>query len=89
MVLNIWVSFSREYDSQEHTAAEVKAEVDRFLSEKERLENLLPSNVVIGPFYVNVEPVRKNLSKKCRDLANAVLELLAKKLRIQADNVSW
>ena len=37
---------------------------------------------------MNVEPVRKNLSKKCRDLANAVLELLAKKLRVQADDVS-
>lgn len=40
-----------------------------------------------GAFMVNTENVRQTLSKKRKALANAVLELLAKKLRQQADEV--
>ena len=43
---------------------------------------------MIGPFWVNTENVRQALSKKRKALSNAVLELLAKKLRQQADGVS-
>ncbi|XP_077969677.1 dynein axonemal heavy chain 1-like isoform X2 [Styela clava] len=73
-----------DFDAQEHTAAQVKAEIDMHLAEKEMLENTIPSNIVIGAFYLNTENIRQTLSKKRRALANAVLELLAKKLRIQA-----
>ena len=57
------------------------------LQEKDILEGLIPSNIIIGPFYVNTENVRQALSKKRKALSNAVLELLAKKLRHQADEV--
>lgn len=55
--------------------------------EKEIIEGLLPSNIVIGPFWINTENVRQALSKKRKALGNAVLELLARKLRTQADDV--
>ena len=58
------------------------------MQEKEVLESVIPSNIVIGPFWVNTENVRQALSKKRKALSNAVLELLAKKLRQQADGVS-
>ncbi len=58
------------------------------LREKEILEAQIPSNIVIGPFFVNVENVRQALSKKRKALSNAVLELLARKLRQQSDAVS-
>ena len=77
----------REYDSQEHTAAEVKQEIERHLKDKEVLENSLPSSIVIGPFWVNTDGVRQSLAKKRKALSNAVIELLAKKLRLQADQV--
>jgi hypothetical protein len=35
------------------------------------------------------EGIRKELAKKRKTLANAVIELLAKKLRKQADEVSY
>ena len=57
------------------------------LFEKERLESIIPSSIVVGAFWVNTENVRQSLSKKRKTLANAVLELLAKKLREQADEV--
>ena len=77
----------REYEAAEHSAQEVKDEVEMHLKEKEILEQTIPSNIIIGPFWVSTESVRQNLSKKRRNLSNAVLELLARKLRTQADDV--
>ncbi|CAG2240330.1 DNAH [Mytilus edulis] len=76
-----------EYDAQEHTAQEVKDEVELHLKEREILENALPTNVVIGPFWVNTDQVKQKLCKKRKELSLAVLELLAKKLRKQADDM--
>ena len=58
------------------------------LEEKEKLEATIPSNIIIGPFWVNTENTRQALSKKRKALSNAVLELLARQLRKQADDVS-
>ena len=77
----------RDYESENHSAAEVKAEVEMHLEKKEVLEGLLPNSIVIGPFFINTDNVRQALSKKRKKLSNAVLELLAKKLRQQADEV--
>ena len=78
----------REYEAQNHTAQEVKAEVEMHLQEKEIIEATIPSNLIIGPFWVNTDSVRQNLSKKRKNLSNAVLEFLARHLRKQADDVS-
>ncbi len=78
-----------DYEATEHTAAEVKKEIETHLEQKEVLENIIPSSIVIGPFHISTETVRQNLSKKRKALANALLELLAKKLRTQAEDVSF
>ncbi|XP_066265765.1 dynein axonemal heavy chain 1-like isoform X2 [Branchiostoma lanceolatum] len=78
-------AYIKEFDSQENTAAQVKAEVDLHLREKEKIENTIPSSVVIGPFWLSTDSVRQNLAKKRKALASAVLELLAKKLAVQAN----
>ncbi|XP_071830856.1 dynein axonemal heavy chain 1-like isoform X2 [Apostichopus japonicus] len=78
--------YIEDYSSKEHTASEVKQEIEMHLQEKEVLENVIPSNIMIGPFYVNTESVRQGLSKKRKAMANALLELLAKKLRTQAED---
>lgn len=77
----------RDYDSQERSASEVKQEIERHLKDKETLENSLPSSIVIGPYWISTEGVKQALAKKRKALANAVIELLAKKLRKQADMV--
>lgn len=63
--------------------------VNTYLSEMENLDNSLPSSVVIGPFHVNVEGVKQNLSKKYKALATSMLDLLAKNLHSQVENVSY
>ena len=70
------------------TAAEMKSEVEVHLKKKVAIESVLPPNIVIGPFYVSADGVRQGIIKKHRSLATAVLELLAKKLRMQAEEVS-
>ncbi|XP_046731532.1 dynein axonemal heavy chain 1 [Silurus meridionalis] len=68
--------------SQENcTPLEMKEEVLRHLKEKEILERSLPSTIVIGPFMVYVQGVRKSLSKKRCALANAVIGRFALRLR--------
>lgn len=72
----------------EQTSQEVKKEVEQHLKEKDRIENSLPSSIVIGPFIVRVEAVRQALSNKRKALANAMLDNLALKLRKRVDDVS-
>ncbi|XP_070190635.1 dynein axonemal heavy chain 1-like isoform X2 [Littorina saxatilis] len=81
--INLYI---KDYESQEHSAAEVQKEVEMHLEEKEKLEASIPSNIIIGPFWVNTENTRQALSKKRKALSNAVLELLARQLRKQADD---
>lgn len=56
---------------------------------KDEIENILPSSIIIGPFLVITENVRQTLSKKYKALAGAMLDSLARKLRKQADDVSF
>lgn len=84
MSLYVWL-YSQEYN----TTLEVKEAVVRYLKQKEILEQSLPSAIMIGPFTVNVEPVRKSLLKKCQALAKAVLDRLALKLHNQMAEASF
>ena len=86
-VFLILLSFFRHYEGHGHTASEVKSEVEMHLKEKEVLENHIPSHLVIGPFFVNTESTRQALCNKRKALSNAVLELLARQLRRQVDEV--
>lgn len=58
------------------------------LKEKDILDNCLPSSIVIGPFYINVNNVKKSLSKKLKALATSMLDILAKNLHKEVDSVS-
>jgi len=78
----------RELEERKLTAAEMKAEVENHLKKKVAIESVLPTNILIGPFYVNTDGIRQGVAKKHRSLATAVLELLAKKLRMQAEEVA-
>jgi dynein heavy chain len=81
------IYFCSDYDSQDHSAVEVKQEIEKHLAKKEILENTIPSMIVIGPFQINTETVRQKLATKRKALANQVIELLAKKLRKQNEEV--
>ncbi|KAK7819786.1 hypothetical protein U0070_012392 [Myodes glareolus] len=69
------------------SAEEVREVVITHLKEKEILDNSLPSSIVIGPFYINVDNVKQSLSKKRKALATSMLDILAKNLHKEVDNI--
>ncbi|CAH8296820.1 unnamed protein product, partial [Schistosoma turkestanicum] len=74
------------YESKNPSALEIKQKIEECLEESENVMQIIPSFIIIGPFYVNAEPVRQSLSKKHKALASAFLELLTKLLRKQTDS---
>ncbi|CAM5127491.1 unnamed protein product [Eretmochelys imbricata] len=80
-------SFLKEYQAQCPSAQDVRKIVNLHLSEKEMLDNTLPSSIIIGPFYISIEGVKQNLSKKRKALATSMLDLLAKNLHLQVENI--
>lgn len=76
-------SYNEEQDSQD-----IKKEVLERLKERENIERSLPSFIVIGPFYVQIEAVRQSLMEKKKAFADRLLQKLALKLRKEIENVS-
>lgn len=75
------------FESQNQNAYDLKNEASHQFEEAKILESTLPSSIIIGPFFVNVEPLRNRLAKKRVDIANAMLDLLARQLRKQSNEV--
>ncbi|XP_068109284.1 dynein axonemal heavy chain 1 [Hyperolius riggenbachi] len=70
------------------SASEVKLAVEEHLLEKERLDHALPNAIIVGPFQISIEGVKQSLSRKCKSLSNAMLELFAKSVRKEVDVIS-
>ncbi|XP_062056155.1 dynein axonemal heavy chain 1 [Lepus europaeus] len=80
-------SFLKAYQTRMPSAQEVREVVLNHLKEKDILDNCLPSSIVIGPFYINVNNVKKSLSKKLKALATSMLDILAKNLHKEVDSI--
>ena len=86
LIENIYNRLFREYESRNEPAQKIKEEVEYHLAQQKILEQSLPPNIGIGPFHILTESVRQGLSKKRKALANSMLELLARRLRKQAED---
>ncbi|XP_058931925.1 dynein axonemal heavy chain 1 [Kogia breviceps] len=80
-------TFLKAFQTQCPSAKEVREVVLTHLQEKEILDSSLPSSIIIGPFYVNVDNVKQSLSKKCKTLATSMLDILAKNLHKEVDDI--
>ncbi|XP_032988956.1 dynein axonemal heavy chain 1 isoform X1 [Rhinolophus ferrumequinum] len=80
-------TFLKAYQTQCPSAEEVREVVLTHLREKELLDHSLPPSIVIGPFYINVDNVKQSLSKKRKALATSMLDILAKNLHKEVDNI--
>ena len=87
LILHIFCFASRNFGEAERTSADIKQLIDQHLASKAEMETLLPQHIIIGPFYLNTESIRTAVAKKHRDVARALLDFLAKKLRNDADLV--
>lgn len=59
---------------------QVKEEISFQIRMRENLERTVPLNIVIGPFWVNVKPLREVLIQKRVDLTFALLKMLTERL---------
>ena len=67
--------------------AQVRMEIDKYLKEKNYIETTFPQSIVIGPFYVLVDTLRLQLSKKCKELSSSLLEYMAQKLKVETEEI--
>lgn len=65
---------------EEKTQLQIRSEIDKHLEEKAKVENTIPQNIIIGPFFVNTDLTRLALAKKHKDIATALLHFLATSL---------
>uniref|UniRef100_G3TQL9 Dynein axonemal heavy chain 1 n=1 Tax=Loxodonta africana TaxID=9785 RepID=G3TQL9_LOXAF len=77
--------YRKAYQTQCPSAGEVREVVLTHLREKDILDNSLPSSLIIGPFFINVDNVKQSLSKKRKALATSMLDILAKNLHKEVD----
>ncbi|KAF2895248.1 hypothetical protein ILUMI_10928 [Ignelater luminosus] len=67
-------AFIEQYKEEQHQASEYKEDISFQLKMKDNLEATLPSNIVIGPFYINTEPLKLFLVNKRQEIANKMLD---------------
>ncbi|KAM3174254.1 hypothetical protein ACTXT7_010920 [Hymenolepis weldensis] len=79
--------FLRVYKSQNMNAYDLKKEATTQFEEAKIIESVMPTNITIGPFLINVESLRNRLMKKRVDMGKAMLDLLSRQLRQQSDNI--
>ncbi|OWK02778.1 hypothetical protein Celaphus_00010474, partial [Cervus elaphus hippelaphus] len=80
-------TFLKAFQTQCPSAEEVREVVLTHLHEKEVLDSSLPSSIIIGPFYISVDNVKQSLSKKRKALATSMLDILAKNLHKEVDDI--
>ncbi|XP_066453022.1 dynein axonemal heavy chain 1 isoform X2 [Eleutherodactylus coqui] len=81
-------TYMKAFQEKNPTAPEVRQAAEEHFLEKDRLDNALPNIIVVGPFQIVVEGVKQNLSRKRKALSTALLELFAKNLHKEVEEIS-
>lgn len=84
----IFIFFQRDYEKVEKTIAQVREEVKIHLKEKDVIEKIIPSSIVIGPYYIITSKIRESLSNKRKLLIESILNYQTRKVRAKAEEVN-
>ncbi|XP_053672206.1 dynein axonemal heavy chain 1 [Anopheles nili] len=79
--------FIEHVRTEDKTSSELKEDIALQIRMRENLEHTVPQHIVIGPFWINVQPLREALIQKRYDLTMALLKLLTEKLRHKTADV--
>ncbi|XP_014476414.1 PREDICTED: dynein heavy chain 1, axonemal [Dinoponera quadriceps] len=79
--------YMKDFKDADHTALEVKDEVSFHLKMKSALENALPNEMIVGPFRVNVQPLRHHLVQKRQNCVTQLLTMFTESLRARTNVV--
>ncbi|XP_063697264.1 dynein axonemal heavy chain 1 [Culicoides brevitarsis] len=69
-------TFVENFKSENHTMLEIKEEILMNIDKKQELEEKLPISIVIGPFFVLIEPLKRILIRKRNDLIQKLMKML-------------
>ncbi|KAM0726282.1 Dynein axonemal heavy chain 1 [Formica fusca] len=79
--------YVEDFKNADHTAAEVKDEISFHFKMKSILELTLPKDIVIGPFRVNIQPLKQFLIQKRQNCCTQLLVMFTESLRARIDVV--
>ncbi|XP_052898036.1 dynein axonemal heavy chain 1 [Anopheles moucheti] len=79
--------FVEQIKNADKTSSEIKEDIALQIRMRENLEYTVPLCIVIGPFWVNVQPLREALIRKRLELTAALLKMLTEKLRLKTADV--
>ncbi|KAG7197921.1 hypothetical protein KM043_016158 [Ampulex compressa] len=79
--------YVEEFQNENHTAMEVKDEIAFHVDMRRALELALPSKITIGPFVVNVKPLKEILIQKRQDCITRLLIMFAENLRNEVQKI--
>ncbi|XP_076766961.1 dynein axonemal heavy chain 1 [Xylocopa sonorina] len=79
--------YIKEFKQEDLSTAEIKEEIAFHITMRENLEVTLPDTITIGPFVVNVRPLKEFLVSKRHECSTGLLVMLTEKLRVEVDDV--
>jgi len=86
--LNLLLPIQRDYEKVEKTISQVREEVKLHLKEKDIIEKIIPSSIVIGPYFIITSKIRESLSNKRKLLIESILNYQTRKVRAKAEEVN-
>uniref|UniRef100_A0A182PVU0 Dynein heavy chain linker domain-containing protein n=1 Tax=Anopheles epiroticus TaxID=199890 RepID=A0A182PVU0_9DIPT len=79
--------FIEQVKSADKSSSEIKEDIAFQIRMRENLEHTVPLSIAIGPFWINVQPLKEALIRKRLELTTALLKMLTEKLRIKTADV--
>uniref|UniRef100_A0A4Y0BGG8 DHC_N2 domain-containing protein n=1 Tax=Anopheles funestus TaxID=62324 RepID=A0A4Y0BGG8_ANOFN len=79
--------FVEQIKSADKSSSEIKEDIALQIRMRENLEHTVPLCIVIGPYWINVQPLREALIRKRVELTAALLKMLTEKLRLKTADV--
>lgn len=68
---------------------ELKEEVAFHFRQKKIIESTIPATIVIGPFNVNIQPLKIVLLNKRQELGNKLLDMFCAKMKLNLEEVHY
>ncbi|XP_053665396.1 dynein axonemal heavy chain 1 [Anopheles marshallii] len=79
--------FVEQIKNADKSSSEIKEDIALQIRMRENLEHTVPFFIVIGPYWINVQPLREALISKRLELTAALLKMLTEKLRLKTADV--
>ncbi|KFB39223.1 AGAP008745-PA-like protein [Anopheles sinensis] len=75
--------FIERAKSADKPSSEIKEDIALQIRLRENLEHTVPLKITIGPFLIDVQPLREALIRKRKELTVALLKMLTEKLQLK------